>query len=237
MAITYVGGDYRRSFGGDADPLTMVLPTHAADDFAILVAKSDASGHILALTVATGWTEIPASPWDDTSGLSRTTAAWYKKFTSSSETAPVITTDTSDQHAALVEIFRGVDTGTPFDATEVHADAADVALPDQPDITTVTANACIFIYHNFNDDDHTVMGAPSGYTLGESQVSGGNLGEGSAAAHLLDAGAAGLKEPGVWTHTASPTNESDYTCLTFALRLAGGGGDTPISAAGIVVNP
>ena len=57
MAITFVGSDSKNQPSGTND-MTMVLPTHQADDFAVIYGKMDAGGGFgnLDIGTATGWT-------------------------------------------------------------------------------------------------------------------------------------------------------------------------------------
>jgi len=204
MAFAYVGGD-TDSQGANTTSLSPTLPTHAAGQHGFLYARSDdgTPSPAMALTVATGWTLIAYQ--NPTTGRDRHEYYWYKKFTSSSETAPVITIDQSEPHSLCLDVFSGGDDATILDVTPVFASDANNALPTNSAITTVTDNCAILLYHGATHNDISVAGAPSGYTLGQSLTPGSSYNHRQLfSAYLLDAGSLGTKTPGVWTHTASP---------------------------------
>ena len=117
MAITFVGSDLNQTNSGTAN-LALTLPTHQADDFGIIYGRADEQGTVpvLGIAVATGWTELRND--NPTSGRDRVEYIWYKKFTSSSETNPEMTTDTDQERSVSVHVFRGVDTTTQFDVAD-----------------------------------------------------------------------------------------------------------------------
>ena len=215
--ITYVGGDLVDSNSGT--DLALTLPSHQADDFAIIFCIGDEISGIgtWSITVASGWTELFS--FNHTAGRDRDVACFYKKLTSGSETNPTATYSVTEQISASVSVFRNVDTDTPFDVAEQVSEIVNTSLPTNPAITTVNDNAAIVLWHGISGDDITVAGAPTGYVLGESLTNNAGLNRGQFVAYLLDSGATGTKTPGAWTHTASPTNIDDSSMATIALRL------------------
>lgn len=229
MAITLVGSDFVTRAAASATDMELTLPAHATDDVGIVFAQSDtnqASFPTLSLITATGWTELTNSPWnDDTGTRDRVVAGWYKVFTSSSETNPVISESYADQRSCMVYVFRGVDTTTPLDgATPTHNQGAATLNPDPPDITTNTDNAAVILYLNETSSGVTAFVAPSGYTLGENQV--GVLHTQSAGAYDLDVGGSGTISPAAWSNTGTG---GDYSQITVALRDASASTDTTIA--------
>lgn len=226
--ISFIGStSARHATGGD---LTQSVPgTYATDDFAIAMTRGLDSGTnpVYAITVATGWTALRNDNWaaNDTD---MQFYIWYKKLTSASETDLTFTSDTANSRAVAIHVFRGVDTTTPFDTTEQYAEGNDAANPSNPAITTVTNNAAVYLLHGYNNNDVTVSGAPSGYTLGSHRTSTAHANQGHASAYDLDVGASGTETPGAWTHTASPTNVQDYQLYTIALRPAAASSSVPV---------
>lgn len=225
-AITYVGGD-EDADGANTNTLTPILPTHIANDFCIVHAMNHDTGTdpVLALTVATGWTAIAASPYLHTNGTDRVNYLWYKKLTSDSETSPVITTDTSLAHAVTLNCFRGVDTTTAFDAAAVLTvtDVLNTAQPTSPAITTQTASAAILILEAIVGGSATIDAvAPTNYTLAalidtDSTPSVPNANGYAISAYDLDVGAVAGEDPGAWGQTAGAGTE-DSSVFTIALR-------------------
>ena len=227
MAITYVGSASDDQ-GFNANNLTPTLPTHAADDFMLAFMWCDAqpTAPTTALITATGWTNLYQDELN-TDGRDTSWSLWYKKATSSSETDPVFTVDTSVVHTVQIAVFRGVDTTTPFDVTTTSNGGTNDETPPLPTITTVNDNCAIVVFGGQSHDDLSAFGAPSGYTLnvGIDRGSGAHRGY-NYGAYLLDAGTAALEDPGSWTHTGNGSGVADWQNVTIALRAAGGGAQT-----------
>ncbi len=220
MAITFVGSNSGQE-AANTTGITLTLPTHAADDFGIIYARADESGTVPVLSIgsATGWTLLRNdNPID---GRDRVEYGWYKKFTSGSETNPVVNIDTAQEHSASVHVFRGVDTTTPFDVAEQVNSGSNDTTPVNPAITPVTANGCLILFHGATHDDISVAGVPttpSGITLGETILGGTNDHRGQITGYKLDYGSAATITPTAWTHTSSPTNTAEWTVITIVLR-------------------
>ena len=222
MAISFVGSD-SGSQGANTTGITLTLPTHATDDFGIIYGRIDEVGTVPVLSIgtATGWTLLDNR--NPTSGRDRVEYVWYKKFTSASETNPVMNTDTARAHSASVHVFRGVDTATPFDATFQFNSGANDTTPVNPAITPVTANGALILFDGATHNDITVAGlpaTPTGLTLGEVVLSSGNNHRGQYTAYKLDYGAAATITPTAWTHTSSPTGTAEWSVYTIVLRPA-----------------
>lgn len=229
MAITHVGQDDESGASGNTTDMTFTLPTHQADDFGIIIASyRNTLTATMAIGTATGWTQIGTTK-DTTAGDDIRSMIWYKKFTSSSETNPAVTIDLGRNRSALLHVFRGVDTTTPFDVTHTEGDGTNSATPTNPAITTGTANACVLLWHNNTNTEITVYGkptAPTGLADGVTTIllAGGNVQQFTA--YKLDVGAAATITPDAWTHTAV-TTVGEYHTYTIALRAQA-------AAAGVV---
>ncbi len=219
-AVTHVGGAAGDE-GANTTGITLTLPSHATDDFGVVCAfgDGDPTAPVFSIGTATGWSTLR----NDTtvSGRQITTYVFYKKFTSASETNPVLNTDQSDSRGVVLNVFRGVDTTTAFDVTEQYTDTENVVNPSNPAITTVTNNAAVLLCLGQSLADATTTGAPSGYTLGQSTGVTQNHRH-TASAYDLDVGALGTETPGAWTNGGSD-GVGDNQEYTMALRPAAGG--------------
>jgi len=225
-SITYVGGDVV----DDSNPatssidLTPTLPTHAADDFAILFFYRKESSVEPAITTPSGWTKLDENFTEST----HKTATFYRKLTSSSETNPTVTStgDTGANGKCLVSVvvFRGVDTSTPFDVTYSNASHfLGGALTDDsatfaplPTITTTTNNCAIYVVQGSTGSAWDSQSPPSGYTE-TWQYDLSNLG--GQDAYILDAGTAGSNAP-EFQNVSDGGVGIQYGGYIFALRPA-----------------
>lgn len=233
--ITFVGSDIQHTNGATVPfSETLVQPVHQADDFGLIYGFADAQSALPTLSVinAAGWSVLTdVDNLEHSSGRDRINFIATKFYTSSSEADPAVqVADVNEQMSCSLHVFRGVDTANPLDTSIVISDGADLELPTNPAITTVTDNAAIVLLHGANDNDHNSAGAPAGYTLGASVMGSSITNRQHAVAYLLDAGSAGLKTPGVWTHNVDGANTSDYSVFTLALRPAGAGSSVSITS-------
>lgn len=217
--VTFVGSASAQQ-GSNTTSITLTLPAHQADDFALAYGRADEAGTVPVLDISTaGWTLLHnANP---TSGRDRVEYVWYRRFTSGSEANPTMTISIAQEHSFSVHVFRNVDTVQPFDVTFQFSSGQNDTTPVSPAITTVTDNAAIILFHGATHDDISVAGVPatpSGLTLGETILGGTNDHRGQITAYLLDAGAAGTITPTAWTHTSSPTGTAEWSVYTIALR-------------------
>ena len=218
--VTFVGSDADQE-GDNTNSITSTLPAHQADDFCLAYGRADEAGTVPVLAISTGgWTLLDNR--NPTTGRDRVEYVWYRRFTSGSETDPVMTIDFAEGHSFSTHVFRGVDTVQAFDSKNIFffVDASNNSLPTNPPIDTLTANACVLLYHGATHDDISVAGAPTGYTIGSNIIGSTNDHRGQCTAYDLDVGALGTETPGVWTHTASPTTTAEYSVYTIALRNA-----------------
>lgn len=217
VPITFVGSDSQQH--GSTASLTMVLPTTQVDDFAIMLGMVDDDVEELSISSATGWTEERV----DVIGLAgrdRTTYIWHK-FLTASENNPVIDVNGNEEHSCSLHVFRNVDTTTPFDTAIEIVTGQNFYRPTNAAITTNTDSCCLMLMHAATEDDIASAGlptTPAGLVLGEAVVGGSNDHRQQITAYKLDVGVAGEYTPSAWTHTGSPSNVTDYTLYTIALR-------------------
>lgn len=216
--VTFVGSTQASDL--TTNPLTLVLPPHQIDDFAIIYGRTDDDAPILSFDTDLGWTLLDNQK--TTIGRDSNNYVWYKKFESASETNPIINISVSAEHSATLHIFRNVDTLTPFDTigkfkTETVA-AQCTGFQNLP-ITTLSKNSCILLLSAHNGDDITSVVPPTGYSIGESMTGASFINMQQEIAYLLDSDSIGLKTPGAWGTTFS-AETGDNTKYTIALKSA-----------------
>lgn len=121
-------------------------------------------------------------------------------------------------YAGLLQVWRGVDTGTPIDDTPTSA-TGGTGAPDAPSFATVTDGALRVLLGFLDDDDSAgASSAPSGYTDFLASDTGGSTGATVMIASKV-ATTAGAEDPGAFTSTSDA-----WAAVHFALRPAAGGG-------------
>lgn len=215
MAISYVAGASDDS--DSASSLTITLPSHQEDDFALAICMGHVSGSWTE-TADGGWTELDEQA--ETGDRRHQGAVFYKVLTDA-ETNPTFDYSSTEQIGVVVLVFRGVDPNTPFDVTfsdPTHYWAGvntDNPTPDP--ITTNTDGAWVVVAMNAVLDNITAGGPPSGYTLRESIV---NQFDRQIVTATKEVASAGTETPGAWTHTIEGGDEgqTDYQGWTLALK-------------------
>ena len=217
--ISYVGGSIDYVANGVGTDLSPALPTHQADDFAVVMIYSDdaASGtsNLADFTTPSGWTE--EADWDRTSARVLGGTLYSRRLTSSSETDPAfaVSNGNNRSRAAWVAVFRGVDTTTALDAAVVIGDGANDDTPSNGAITTVTDGAVVICGMALSHLDANAWTPPSGYALGPERIgSYSNL-----AMSWREVATAGAETPGPWDSGAT-AGRADHIYATVALRPA-----------------
>lgn len=227
MAITYVGG------GTDSDTvgtnsLSVSLPGGIAEDDVVVVSNGYGTFYTdpdinIALTTS-GYTEI-VDLWSedqDNSPAYPTHLATYIKVmgaTPDSTVACAGQASSDDGHALVAQVFRGVDTSTPQDASAQSAYHIDTDIVNPPSITTVTDDAVV-VAAGVSGGGHTNMtGGSSGYSNyiddgGEGQYW---CGVGQCWKEVATAGA---ENPGAWTVTTDFGSDETAISVSMALRPA-----------------
>jgi hypothetical protein len=179
-----------------------------------------------------GWTEAPSSYMEQAGGNDRAMSMLYKVISDAgSEPSSYTFTRTGDGVSSTQAVFivqcRGIDTGTPLDATSVAASLVDSAAPNPPDITTATSGALVITANIASAAlAETFAGvtviAPSGFTLAGDVIASDAASVESdiqiSVAYLV-AGAAGVQTIPVW-QTTGGTATWDNIGLTVALRAS-----------------
>jgi len=213
MSVGFVGSD---SVGADSGgSVGLVLPPHSADHLGLIFTFGDETGS-WSISGATGWTKLVE--YTTSSGATHTTALFYKKFTSGSESDPTANYDQSTQQiSASVHVFSGVDPTDPWGSSSPFYSRAEVqndVNPPNQSILTDQDNSAIVVFHGATHNEISSAGAPSGYTLGEALL---GVYRNNITAYLLDSGTAGSKQPGDWTHSGAFVYQ-DNTVWTIALN-------------------
>ena len=235
MAITHIGQDSEQNASGNTADMTFTLPSHATDDFGIISATVRNTGAAVAIGAASGWTELRSDT--NTTGDTTVTYIWYKKFTSASETNPTITIDLGRNRAFIGHVFRGVDTTTPFDVTEVFTKISNASNPTNAAITTANANGCLLLTMGNTNGELTALGVPAtpaSLTAGAEAFAGGSSVD-MASCYLLDYGAAGTITPTAWTNTVT-SSTGEAPCYTVALRAQAAAAASAPSYGRLLVN-
>lgn len=215
--ITHVTSDSFSVSTGSSQTLSMTGAQE--NDVAILVVGGD--GHSAAFKTYTvtegGWAQIDVN--ETTPGRDLKSQFWWKRL-GVSETSVQLNISASDEWMGGVSVFRGVDEAIAFDvaySSGSHHDAGqNNNNPNAGSIATATQKACLVAIHIPSHDDITSDGPPSGLTTGFGEY--GQSNRQGFLAYDLDAGGAGTKSPGNWTHTTNGTNVSEYHTYILALR-------------------
>lgn len=228
MANSYVGGEH--DFAGNMStggPLVLPWPTiaagdpldHATDDFAIIFAYIDNQATDGPTMDTAGPTEIDVGV--ETLGRDKGYGLWTWRATSGSMPDVEISHTTTEEGSAAILVFRGIDPTTGFDATQIRAAVENSINQANPAIDTVTDGAALVLLQLLTHNAITAAGEPAGFTLGPVNVNPGQNNRNMATAYDLDAGTAGTKTPGAWTHTGDTQAAlSDGVQFTIALRPA-----------------
>lgn len=228
MAITLVGTFETDKLTSESGNLVMTLPSHQADDFAVIFAHENDTGTDpdLSIAVATGWTEHRTD--NAIPGSDRQTSVFYKKLTSGSETNPEVASTIEGDRLAILGVFRGVDTATPFDATELFDDSegggSSVESPTNPAITTNTDQAWVLLMASASQANGLTIGAPTGYSvIGIIDAADGAANDSRGGFVYKEVSPQGTETPGAWNNSGA-TSTPDWSEYTYALKPSTAGG-------------
>lgn len=154
MAISFVNSSNANAGAGVS--LTINTPASIAQND-VLYAYIIRGATGTQATSSSGWTRLV-----DLDGTTYNLAVLRKVIGASPDTSLVMT-DTGAAKAGAIIALRGVDTGTPEDATTTTASNAGSTNPDCPSITTVTNNAWVLALAGSGVNDAAVTN-PTGYS-------------------------------------------------------------------------
>lgn len=223
--ISYVGGRTQTSTSTAAITVSLTgltggLATAPIEGDLVVVVRALAAGaatDVDLTTSSTGWTELVDLYSND--NRSTNLAIYYKRMGATPDTSIVLSAHASGQSSGFaVQVFRGVDAGTPFDVTSTTATASDTVLPNPPAITPTTQNALILIAGGAAHDDQTD-------TFGASYLTN-FLSAGSSTSFDATVGmgyvswTSGTYDPAAWTFSGTDTLSYSNASVTMALRPA-----------------
>jgi len=189
------------------------LTTYSSGDVAIITAYKDQDLGDWS-TASSGWDLLHSQR--AASGRDRSTAVFFKVL-GSSESDPTISysDNTQEEISWTLHIFRPPSGRVATQANVIsewhNENAANVQNPTFSDLTTTVDNSAIFCIQMQTHDDCTAVGAPSGYTIGETIYGGSKDNRQQLAFYNLDVGTAGLKSPG------APTSSWDATASEYSI--------------------
>ena len=216
MAISLIGVGANK-LGEAVTSIEVAKHASTADDD-LMVLVGVCSDNVSLDVNEAGWTEQEEALWSVASDGALVVATKIASSESGDYTLRV-TGATSETLRAFILTYRGVDTGTPMDATATKlVDMTNSDIHDPPAIITVTANAFVLTVVGATQSDGAAI-KPTGYTLRREYGTGSGLGEYVGVADI-DAGAAGSEDPGTWSGLSAT---ADSGSITIALRPAASG--------------
>ena len=232
MAIAFVDASLGTNYGSS---LTITLPTYAEDDLLLAFVgrgqndpqdtwDDDGGG-------GNGWTRLVSNY--TSLGRDEETAIFYK-VAGASESNPTFTHGGNYNLTGIIASYRGGDTSSPFDVAYNNSNhylfTLDDSTPTPPAITTATDGAVVIVMSHINNGQISVIGAPTNYTLRESNV------DTNANIMLADRtiASAGTETPGAWNNTTSGDLSESHS-YTLAIKPAGAGPEPPEGIIPLVV--
>jgi len=198
---------------------TVGLTSYSAGDVAIITTYRDQDLGDWSTTSA-GWDLILSKR--AISGRDRSVAVFYKVL-GSSETDPVIdySDATNEEISWTLHIFRPPIGQTATQANVItdwkNENRQNIQNPPFLDVTTVRDNAAIFCVQMQTHNDCTAVGAPPGYSIGETIFGATKDNRQQLTFYKLDAGPKGVQTIGAPTSTWDDT-VSEYSTFSLALE-------------------
>lgn len=124
----------------------------------------------------------------------------------------------------MVEVWRGVDTTTPFDVTSTSAATTGNVTPNPPSITPITSGAVVVaIAHSTGSvTAPTLTSGPSGFSEFHTDISSATRPASIGRAHQFWSGS-GAVDPGTFATSNTDTARGGWIAVTIALRPASSG--------------
>jgi hypothetical protein len=228
MAISYVGGQsagranpsaaaqitFALTGGSDAAPL-------AGDLVIVCAVTGSADGNpAMAVTVPAGYTALGQLNQNTTADTSMDVS--WKFMPSPPETTVTIpgTTNNAWAEAYSIQVFRGVDHCTPFDATAVSAGATGTGRPDPGSIVPVTAGAWPVICGGGAAGTGATYTAPLNYTTNFTTATGADTTDAMVGSGYRSDWTSGTENPAAYTGGTTGATDS-WTAYTLCLRPEG----------------
>lgn len=227
MAITHEAAG--TLVAGTTTPQTVVLPSHVAGDFLLVVmgTREDNPVPVYSITVASGWTSIGLDPsFLDLGTTGIAVGFFWKIAASSAETNPVINCPTPNVLVGFASVFRGVDPTTPLGGIGAFAGSAAAATTLTPTgRTTSAANSWVISGVASADDNALALSVPQTFSLlagGSSYHSnlGGAISLGLAGALVASPGTPTMP---TWNQTVNGADAWAYKSFVLAEGAVVGG--------------
>lgn len=140
----------------------------------------------------------------------------YKVLGATPDTVVTFNVAASERTAGVVQVWRGVDTGTPIDNTPTTA-SGGAGMPDPPSYTTVTDGALVVAIGLLDDDNAAAsVTAPAGYSNLLAHDNSANPDNATTMIASLEKVTAGAEDPAAFGGTGTDA----WQAVTFALRPA-----------------
>lgn len=228
MAIDYVGGQVAGRTNASAALLVTfsltggLASTPAANDLVIVtcVTGSAAGNPAMAVTTPTGYTAL--GQLNQSAVTADTSMNVSYKFMGGTPDVDVTipgTTNNAWGEAYGILVFRGVDQGTPMDATAVSAGGTGTGRPDPASITPITPGAWPVICGGGAAGTGANYTAPANYTTDFITTSGADTTDAMVGCGYRADWSSGAENPAPYTGGTTGANDS-WTAYTLALRPA-----------------
>lgn len=217
MAWSLVSSTQYQSGGTIATNFTVGLTSYSSGDVAIITTYKDQDLGDWS-TSSSGWDLLKSKR--SATGRDRSVALFYKVLGSSESNPVVVYSDaTSEEISWTLHIFRPASGKSASQANVIsnwnNSNNLNIQNPTFPELTTLRDNSAIFCIQMQTHDDCTAVGAPTGYTIGETIYGGSRDNRQQLAFYNLDVGTAGNKTIGAptstWNNTVSEFSLFDIT--------------------------
>ncbi len=225
-AISFVGSA-ESSSAPNADTTVDISVISLLEGDLVIVAGAigddDSVNHDV-LNNTTGYIEITdlfADDDDDTN-----LAVWYKFMGATPDTSVVVegtTGGTDSSLAVVVMVFRGVDTGTPFDVTSTTATGINDFSPNPPSIDHLNPSGVWTVIAGASGHLLTGNGTytfPTGYTTNAIDRGQDDTNDVTVGMGYRSSGVSDPEDPNVMTHSGTTAITNSWAAVTMVLRPA-----------------
>jgi hypothetical protein len=168
--------------------------------------------------VVSGYTEVTELYADSTFDTNLVVAYRVYTFGSSLITFTGGSLSANDAGAVAIQVWRGVDAGTPFDVTETTATTTNSVLCNPPAITPTSRGAVIVSggagAHNDGTDTFSSSDLTDFLTVGQGDTNDVTIGLG------YKVGVSGAFDPAQFTFSGTDSTSFSSASVTLALRSA-----------------
>lgn len=214
MTIEFVGSNTAASPDFNQSTITVTFPGGVSqNDYAIVAGDSKWTADLN--ITCTGYNELADLYSDDNNDCN---FAVFRKIQGATPDSSVTIDFTQAQaNSAVLQVFSGVDTSTPEDATTTTAEVIDDGTTDCPSIDTSTANAWVIAAGASTEPD-VVTNPPTGYS--NLDWVGFNTANTMMSSRLVSSPT--TEDPPAYSDIVGNASDS-YCAATVAIRPAAGG--------------